>query len=62
MNWFSPISSMHVIKRSGAPSRDVREQRDRKFSRYLSIGLSQRDIAKRLGISRTAVQKRMRKS
>lgn len=29
---------------------------------YLAIGLSQREIAKRLKISRTAVQKRMRRS
>lgn len=62
MNWLTPLSQITSRKPSGAPPKDVREKRDRKFARYIAIGLSQRDIAKLLGISRTSVQKRMRKS
>ncbi len=59
MNWLSVLPSP---KRIGAPPKEVRIKRDRQMARYLSMGLSQRDIAKLLGISRTSVQKRMRKS
>ena len=60
MNWLSPLQSSK--KRAGPPTKEVRQKRDRQFAKYLSIGLSQRDIAKLLGISRTSVQKRMRRS
>lgn len=59
VTWLSVLPSP---KRRGPPTKEVREKRDRHFARYLSMGLSQRDIAKLLGISRTSVQKRMRRS
>jgi len=60
VSWLNPALSN--IRRGGPPPKKVREKRDRQMARYLSMGLSQRDIAKLLGISRTSVQKRMRKS
>ena len=66
MNWLSPVwpdpLAIRITRKRGAPTRKIRQKRDRKMAMYLSMGLSQRDIAKLLGISRTSVQKRMRRS
>jgi transposase len=62
MNWLTPIASIPRARRAGPPTKEVREKRDRLMAKYLGMGLSQRDIAKLLDISRTSVQKRMRRS
>lgn len=49
-------------KAYGPPMREIRLWRDKQMARLLRRGKSQREIAKALGISRTAVQKRMRQS
>jgi DNA invertase Pin-like site-specific DNA recombinase len=61
MKWFAPLMGAKV-RRYGQPPRVIRELRDQEMARLLDAGTSQRDIAKLLGISRTSVQKRMRKS
>ena len=61
MSWLNPLLGANV-RRYGPPSRVVREFRDEEMARLLKKGTSQRKIAKLLGISRTSVQKRMRRS
>lgn len=61
MSWLAPLK-MAQSSRRGPPSKEVRQARDGQMALYLAMGLSQREIAKRLKISRTAVQKRMRRS
>ena len=69
MNWYDAALAAQEhdpqaeagSRRRGRPTKREIAMRTRKMTVYLGRGLSQREIAKRLGISRTSVQKRMRR-